>query len=98
MSSSSSVSLETRILDLPSCGVAGLGAMTARRLAAGVAEISIGKDINTVSVEDLLLYPPMRYEDRSSFARIRDLTDGMKASLMLTVKVAGHRRVGVQRP
>ena len=40
MSVYSSVSLETRILDLPICGIVGLGAMTARKLAAAVAEIS----------------------------------------------------------
>ena len=42
MSVYSSVSIETRILDLPNCGIAGLGVMTARKLAAGVAEISTG--------------------------------------------------------
>src|ERR1041385_1623420 len=94
MSASSPVSLETRILDLPAKGIAGLGALIARKLAAGVAEISVGKDINSVSVEDLLLYLPMRYEDRSSFARISDLSDGMEASLELFVKLAGGKQVG----
>ena len=71
--------------------------MTARKLAAGVAEISTGKDINNVSVEDLLLYLPMRYEDRSSFARISDLSDGLEASLDLTVRVAKPRYIGRSR-
>src|SRR5256714_5508758 len=97
MSASCPVSLETRILDLPNCGIAGFGAMTARKLAAGVAEISTGKDINTVSVEDLLLYLPTRYDDRSSFARISDLSDGMEASLDLTVRVAKPRYIGRSR-
>jgi ATP-dependent DNA helicase RecG len=95
MSASSPVSLETRILDLPA--IAGLGTLTARKLAAGVAEISTGKDLNTVSVEDLLLYLPMRYEDRSSFVRISDLSDGMEASLDLTVRVAKPRYIGRSR-
>ena len=94
MSSYSSVSLETRILDLPNCGITGLGALTARKLAAGVAEISTGKTINTVSVADLLLYLPMRYEDRSSFAGISDLSDGLEASLELFVKLSGSKQVG----
>jgi ATP-dependent DNA helicase RecG len=97
MSASRPVSLETRILDLPNWGLAGLGAMTARKLAAGVAEISVGKDINNVTVEDLLLYLPMRYEDRSSFARISDLSDGLEASLDLTVRVAKPRYIGRSR-
>jgi ATP-dependent DNA helicase RecG len=94
MSSYSPVLLETRILDLPNRGLSGLSAMTARKLAAGVAEISTGKDINSVTVEDLLLCLPMRYEDRSSFARISDLSDGMEASLELFVKLAGGKQVG----
>lgn len=97
MSSASSVSLETRILDLPHRGIAGFGASTARKLAAGVAEISPGKDTNTVTIEDLLLYLPMRYEDRSSFARISDLVDGMETSLDLTVRAAKPRYIGRSR-
>ena len=94
MVGSSSISLETRILDLPNRGSFGLGSLTARKLASGIAEISTGKDINRVTVEDLLLYLPMRYEDRSSFARIADLKDGMEASLELFVKLAGGKQVG----
>ena len=97
MSLDSSISLETRILDLPNRGLTGIGAMTARKLAVGVAEISIEKDINSATVEDLLLYLPMRYEDRSSFARINDLSDGIEASLDLTVRVAKPRYIGRSR-
>ena len=38
-----------------------------------------------VTVEDLLTYFPMRYEDRSRPALIKDLHEGMEASLELTV-------------
>ncbi len=93
MATDSSISLETRILDLPIRGFPRLGPLTARKLAAGVAEISTGKDINSVTVEDLLQYLPMRYEDRSSLARIRDLSDGMEASLELFVKLCQGRPV-----
>src|ERR1041384_2734574 len=96
MTSNSSISLETRILDLAARGIAIFGA-TARKLASGVAEISTGKTVNSVTVEDFLLYLPMRYEDRSSFARIRDLSDGMEASLDLTVRVAKPRYIGRSR-
>lgn len=93
MSSVSSISLDTHILDLPNRGLPRLGSLTARKLALGIAGISTGKDISTVTVEDLLHYLPMRYEDRSSFARIRDLSDGMEASLELFVKLCQGRPV-----
>src|SRR5262245_10538241 len=39
----------------------------------------------TATVEDLLNYFPMRYEDRSRPALIKDLHEGVEASLELTV-------------
>jgi len=89
----SSISLETRILDLPDQGF-GLGLLTARKLAAGIAAISSGKDVSQVNVEDLLHYLPMRYEDRSKLTCIKDLSDGMEASLELFVKLSGGKQVG----
>ena len=73
------------------------GPQTARKLGLALTEVSPGKDINNVSVEDLLLYLPMRYEDRSSMARIRDLSDGMEVSLELYVKIAGGYQVRSKR-
>jgi ATP-dependent DNA helicase RecG len=90
------ISLETRILDLPAT-IAHLGPQGARKLALGVAEVSSAKDISNVSVEDLLLYLPMRYEDRSSFCSIRDLEDGKEASVELFVKIAGGYQVRSRR-
>ena len=84
-----SISLETRILALPSMGIARLGSITARKLALGLTEVSPGKDINTTTVEDLLLYLPKRYEDRSKMVEIRHLFHGVEASLDLTVRLAG---------
>src|SRR5438105_13636520 len=89
MTDSSSISLETRILNLPSRGLSRIGPQIARKLALGLAGVSTGRDISTVNVEDLLHYLPMRYEDRSSLARIRDLADDTEASLELFVKIAG---------
>src|SRR3989449_9676548 len=91
------VSLDTRILDLPSSGVPRLGPNTARKLALGLAGLSHGKDLSTVDVEDLLHYLPMRYEDRSSLARIRDLSNDLEASLELFVKIAGGYQVRSKR-
>ncbi|HXT63073.1 MAG TPA: ATP-dependent DNA helicase RecG [Pyrinomonadaceae bacterium] len=91
-----SISLDTRILDLPP-NIARLGSQGARKLALGLAEISPGKDINTVTVEDLLLYLPMRYEDRSHMIAVRDLHDDQEASLDLTVRLAKPRYIGRSR-
>ncbi|MEP6568264.1 MAG: ATP-dependent DNA helicase RecG [Acidobacteriota bacterium] len=49
------------------------------------------------TVEDLLSYLPMRYEDRSSPAHISDLTPGIEASLELVVKIAGAFQVKNKR-
>ena len=97
MTDSSSISLATRILDLPSRGLSRIGPQIARKLALGLAGVSTGRDISTVNVEDLLHYLPMRYEDRSSLARIRDLTDDTEASLELFVKIAGGYQVRSKR-
>src|SRR3989442_2357799 len=92
-----SLNLETRILDLPNRGPSRIGPLTAKKLALGLAEVSPGKDINTVTVEDLLMNLPMRYEDRSSFARIADLEDGKEASLDLFVNFTHARKAGYRR-
>ena len=97
MPASPKISLDTRILDLPAKGVARIGSMTARKLALGLAEISSGKDVNSVIVEDLLLYLPMRYEDRSRMIAVRDLHNDQEASLDLTVRLAKPRYIGRQR-
>src|SRR6185369_12331278 len=89
-----SISLATRILDLPNHGFGRLGLLTARKLAAGIAAISSGRDAGAVTVEDLLHYLPMRYEDRSKLTRIHDLADGMETSLELFVKLSGGKQVG----
>ena len=97
MSVSAHISLDTRLLDLPAKGIARVGSIIARKLALGLAEVSPGKDINSVTVEDLLLYLPMRYEDRSRMIEIRDLQNDQEASLDLTVRIAKPRYIGRQR-
>src|SRR5260221_7754282 len=44
------------------------------------------------STEDLLLHLPIRYEDRSSFARVADLRPGMRVSVAGEIAVAGFPR------
>jgi ATP-dependent DNA helicase RecG len=89
MPAKQSFALATRILDLPGSDLPRFGAQSARKLALAVAEISPGKDISSVIVEDLLNYLPARYEDRSSMVEIRHLYHGVEASLDLTVRIAG---------
>jgi ATP-dependent DNA helicase RecG len=50
------------------------------------------RKLGVVSVEDLLLHVPMRYEDRTKFARVADLKPGMKCSVAGKLVVAGLRR------
>lgn len=90
-----SITLETPVHELHKYKIARLGQITSRKLAAALASHS--KKQSDVSVEDLLLYLPMRYEDRSNLACIRDLEDGMEASLELYAKTAGGYQVGKNR-
>jgi ATP-dependent DNA helicase RecG len=92
-----SLSLTTPVLELSKQGVSRLGAATARKLALALASSSGKRDAGEATVEDLLNYLPMRYEDRSNLARIADLSDGTEASLELYVRVAGGFQVGKNR-
>jgi len=88
-----SISLDTRILDLVEARIPRFGQQSARQLALALTEVSFGKDIASVTVEDLLNYLPARYEDRSSMVEIRHLYHGLEASLDLTVRIAGGFQV-----
>ncbi|HEV3470044.1 MAG TPA: ATP-dependent DNA helicase RecG [Pyrinomonadaceae bacterium] len=92
-----SLSLDTPVLELPQHGVARLGPQTARKLGLALAGVTGKRDAGEATVEDLLNYLPMRYEDRSNMARIADLRDGFEASLELYVRVAGGFQVGKNR-
>ena len=73
-----------------------MGQMTAQKLALAL-KASAAKLTDCTTVEDLLNYLPMRYEDRSQLARICDLRDGMESSLELYVKLAGGYQVRNKR-
>jgi ATP-dependent DNA helicase RecG len=92
-----SLTLDTPILELAKVGMPRFGSLTARRLALAAAGLSGKGDAREATVEDLLNYLPMRYEDRSNLARIADLRDGTEASLELYVRVAGGFQVGKNR-
>jgi ATP-dependent DNA helicase RecG len=90
-------SLSTPIDELYRYRLAHLGQNLSQKLAQALANQSGRKDKSTATVDDLLSYLPIRYEDRSNPARIRDLTEGMEASLELIVKIAGGFQVKNRR-
>ncbi len=79
------ISLNTSIEDLHNFKIARLGPVLSRKLARALATQTHKKSSAAVTVEDLLTYFPMRYEDRSRPALIKDLKEGVEASLELTV-------------
>ena len=89
----SAISLTTPVEDLHKHKIARLGPNLARKLAAAVASHANKRQSNEATVEELLSYLPMRYEDRSRLAKIKDLEDGTEASLELQVKHAGGYEV-----
>jgi ATP-dependent DNA helicase RecG len=91
------LNLETPINELHKYGIARLGQVTTQKLAASLARVGNRKTAGAATVEDLLCYLPMRYEDRSNLTTIHDLEDGMEASLELYAKVAGGYQVGKNR-
>jgi ATP-dependent DNA helicase RecG len=97
MASDFPVTLQTPIVELYRFGIPRFGQPTARKLGLALATLSAKTDATEATVEDLLNYLPMRYEDRSNLARIQNLSDGMEASLELYVRVAGGFQVGKNR-
>src|ERR671938_93162 len=97
MSPDSSIKLDTPVVLLYRFGIPRLGQTSARKLGLALATLAGKTDATEATVEDLLNYLPMRYEDRSNLARISDLRDGVEASLELYVRVAGGFQVGKNR-
>ena len=89
--------LQTALLDLHKHDFANLSQAMARKLAMAVAAHAYKNDLTEATVEDLLNYFPMRYEDRSNLIQIDELTDGMEASVELYARVAGGFQVGKNR-
>src|SRR5205085_12061387 len=82
------ISLNTPIEDLHNFRIARLGEQLAHKLAVALAGHANKRSTTEVTIEDLLNYLPMRYEDRSHPAAISDLSDGREASLELIVERA----------
>ena len=74
MSSRSSIALDTPVTSLFNY-IPRLGQYGARKLAIALARTFRSSGPAEVTVAELLNYLPMRYEDRSRLATIRDLSD-----------------------
>jgi ATP-dependent DNA helicase RecG len=91
------LNLQTSIINFHKLGVANLSEAMARRLALAVAAFANKSDATEATVEDLLNYLPMRWEDRSNLTQIGDLYDGAETAVELFVRVAGGFQVGKNR-
>ncbi|MEO8042285.1 MAG: ATP-dependent DNA helicase RecG [Acidobacteriota bacterium] len=91
------LTLDTPIIEFHNYGISKLSAAMARKLATAVAGESAKSDLTGATVEDLLNYFPMRYEDRSNLLKIDQLYDGIEASVELYVRVSGGFQVGKNR-
>lgn len=91
------LNLNTPILELTGFDTAKLSTAMARKLALAVAGFAYKNDLSEATVEDLLNYFPMRYEDRSNLVQIDQLSDGLEASVELYTRVSGGFRVGKSR-
>ncbi len=89
--------LDTPIFELYRHEIAGLTSALARKLAVALASPADKTNIEMVTVEDLLNYFPVRYEDRSNMLSIDLIEDGHEAAVELIVKVSGGFRVGKNR-
>lgn len=91
------ISLQTSLVELHKYGIAKLSPPMSRKLALAVANFAVKNDLTEATVEDLLNYFPMRYEDRSNFIGIDQLYDGLEASVEIFTRVSGGFQVGKKR-
>src|SRR5215210_2105815 len=97
MATDSPITLDTPVVELYRFGVPRFAQGMSRKLGLALASLTAKTDATEATVEDLLNYLPMRYEDRSNLAGIRDLSDRVEAALELYVRVAGGVQVGKNR-
>lgn len=83
------LTLTTPLVELHHYGLPRVGQKTAHSLAVEIAALNAKADAREATVEDLLHYLPMRYEDRSNLARIAQLQDGQTASVEVVVRLGG---------
>jgi ATP-dependent DNA helicase RecG len=83
------LTLNTPLVELHHHALPRVGQKTAHSLAAEMAALTAKADAREATVEDLLHYLPLRYEDRSNLARVVTLQDGDYASVEVMVRVGG---------
>ncbi len=91
------ISPATPLIELHKFDIANLSSAMSRRLAMAVGNFAYKNDLTETTVEDLLNYFPMRYEDRSNFIQIDQLITDTEASVELYVRVSGGFKVGKNR-
>ncbi len=91
------IPLTTPLVELHKFEITNLSSAMARKLAMAVAGFAYKNDLSETTVEDLLNYFPMRYEDRSNFIQIDELITDTEASVELYVRVSGGFKVGKNR-
>ena len=92
-----SIGITTPLIDIPGPQIANLSTNLRHKIAIAVAGFVGKTDPADATVEDLLNYFPTRYEDRSNFVQIDELSDGLEAAVEIYVKVSGGFRVGKNR-
>ena len=83
------LTLNTPLIELHHHSLPRVGPKTAQSLAREMAALTAKADVREATVEDMLHYLPMRYEDRSNLARIAGLQDGDYASVEVAVRIGG---------
>lgn len=91
------ISLKTPLLELHEYEEVNLTRAASSKLALAVANVSDKTDLAEATIEDLLNYLPMRYEDRSNLIQIDELQSEQEASLELYARVSGGFQVGKNR-
>lgn len=91
------IRLDTPVVELHKYGIGRLSAAMARKLALAVASNFNKTDAADATVEDLLNYFPMRYEDRSNLIGIDKLYDNIEASVEIVTRMSGGFPVGKNR-
>lgn len=81
--------LDTPLYELHLHEIPRVAMKTAQKLAQGVAASTPLGDARQVTVEDLIHCLPMRYEDRSNLVHVRDLQNGVWATIEAEVRIAG---------
>jgi ATP-dependent DNA helicase RecG len=97
VASSEKIKLQTPVFEFKKLGVANLSEAMARKLALAVATFANKTDAGEATVEDLLNYLPMRWEDRSNLTQIGELYDGLETAVELFARVSGGFQVGKNR-